>query len=109
MTKAIEVPEPVLNRAARRKVMAEAARIVRSNGSAYDGVRYYVLRVYYGVAKRRARHAWYYAPLTGVSTHECRVVENKLHDEVGMHLALEVAKTIRLEREKNGATKRVFL
>lgn len=109
MTKAVEIPVEQLSRAARRKAMEDSATIVINSGNSPSAIQQYIMRVYFEVPARKAIHQVWWVFESHREREYFRKVEKKLHMEVGLHLALTVAKRIRAQMEKKAAPARVNL
>jgi len=91
MAKPVTIPEPVLNRAQRRKLLEKGARrVVSGSASAYTVIEDYVVRVYFGKGGKLMQASWYHN-----ESDKMRKVEKTLHYEIGLHLSLAVAKLLR--------------
>lgn len=94
---AVVIPEPRLTRAQRRELMSELAEeALYRAGDPAELVEEFVLQDYFG--------GW-----SGESYSYFCEVKKTLHHEVGMHLALAVAKLVRNQLAESGAARRVVL
>lgn len=95
MSSALVIPIEQVTRVVRRQVMEDCAKMVVNSGDAREAIEQYILRVHYGVSAKHAMLGAWWVFLDRRDRQRFWKVEKKLHAEVGLHLALAVAKRLR--------------